>query len=95
MVYVAVIVAALILFLIAAVAVGWGDTLAETPPDGWRTVLPDHRLSGEEVAALRLPLVIRGYRMADVDAVLDRLAGELRVRDAEIAELLARQSADG
>ena len=37
--------------------------------------------------ALRLPVAARGYRMADVDDVLDRLGAELAERDARIAEL--------
>lgn len=45
--------------------------------------------SPEKVAALRFPVVLRGYRMDDVDVVLDRLARELADRDAEIEQLRA------
>ena len=39
---------------------------------------------------LRFSLGFRGYRMDEVDAVLDRVAAELRAPDARIAELEAR-----
>jgi DivIVA domain-containing protein len=39
------------------------------------------------VEALRLPTGARGYRMREVDDVLDRLGAELAERDARIAEL--------
>ena len=42
-----------------------------------------------DVEALRLPLSVRGYRMADVDDALGRLGAELAERDARIAELEA------
>ena len=35
----------------------------------------------------RFPLAARGYRMADVDDALNRLAAELAERDARIADL--------
>lgn len=42
------------------------------------------------VVGMRLPLAARGYRMAEVDDVLDRLAAELAARDARIASLESR-----
>ena len=36
---------------------------------------------------MRLPVALRGYRFAETDLLLDRLAAELRVRDAEIERL--------
>ncbi|OEV26511.1 cell division protein DivIVA, partial [Streptomyces nanshensis] len=40
-----------------------------------------------DVAGLRLAVGVRGYRMEQVDDVLDRLGAELAERDARIAEL--------
>ena len=40
-----------------------------------------------DVDALRFPLAARGYRMADVDDALNRIAAELAERDARIADL--------
>lgn len=50
---------------------------------------PDRPLARADVDALRLPLALRGYRMDEVDDVLDRLSAELSERDARIAELEA------
>ena len=44
-------------------------------------------LDETDVAAVRLPVALRGYRFAETDLLLDRLADELRERDAEIARL--------
>ena len=41
----------------------------------------------EDVGGLRFALAFRGYRMDQVDDVLDRLSVELSERDAEIARL--------
>lgn len=40
-----------------------------------------------DVERLRFPLVVRGYRMADVDDALGRLGAELAEREARIADL--------
>ncbi|MFR9754601.1 DivIVA domain-containing protein [Streptomyces sp. TR06-5] len=62
--------------------------LADAPPDRLHEPLPASRaVSREDVDALRLPTGARGYRMQEVDDVLDRLAAELAERDARIAEL--------
>jgi DivIVA domain-containing protein len=79
----AAIVALLIVFLppgrmIAPVVV------ADVIPDG----LPaTGQLVADDVARIRLPVALRGYRMTEVDAVLDRLAVELELRDRRLAEL--------
>ncbi|MEV5505896.1 hypothetical protein AB0L16_05370 [Streptomyces orinoci] len=73
-----------------AVLGGRGGVLPEAPPDRIAWPLPQDRpLARADVEALRLPVVPRGYRMADTDDVLDRLAAELAERDARIAELEA------
>nr|WSZ98317.1 DivIVA domain-containing protein [Streptomyces sp. NBC_00857] len=70
--------------------VGGGDRalLPETTPEQLVDPLPATRPVGRaDVDALRLPVGMRGYRMADVDDVLSRLGAELAERDARIAEL--------
>ena len=63
---------------IAAVAAGWGTPMYEVEPDRPPSGLPDDRpLQPEDLRRVRFPLALRGYRMADVDALLDRLAREL------------------
>ncbi|MGW4028089.1 DivIVA domain-containing protein [Streptomyces sp. NPDC004838] len=70
--------------------VGGGDSAAlpEAAPEQLVDPLPLTRPLGRaDVEALRLPVALRGYRMADVDDVLGRLGAELAERDARIAEL--------
>ncbi|WFB07569.1 DivIVA domain-containing protein [Streptomyces sp. LX-29] len=75
---------------VTLVVVGGGEraALADAPPDRLDVPLPyDRPLGRADVEALRLPMTVRGYRMADVDDVLGRLGAELAERDARIAEL--------
>ncbi|MEV4332212.1 DivIVA domain-containing protein [Streptomyces sp. NPDC049597] len=70
--------------------VGGGDSAAlpEVAPEQLTDPLPLNRPLGRaDVEALRLPVSPRGYRMDDVDEVLDRLGAELAERDARIADL--------
>ncbi|MCP9962073.1 DivIVA domain-containing protein [Streptomyces somaliensis] len=73
---------------LAVVGGAENEVLPEAPPERLVDPLPLTRpVSRADVEALRLPLAPRGYRMEEVDDVLDRLAAELAERDARIAEL--------
>ncbi|MCT2591923.1 DivIVA domain-containing protein [Streptomyces sp. N2-109] len=62
--------------------------LTDAPPDRLTERLAPHRPLGRaDVDTLRLPMAARGYRMREVDDVLDRLGAELAERDSRIAEL--------
>ncbi|WP_324612862.1 DivIVA domain-containing protein [Streptomyces specialis] len=62
--------------------------LAGAEPGRLADPLPMDRPGGpSDVVRVRLPVAPRGYRMAEVDDVLDRLAAELAERDARITEL--------
>ncbi len=53
-------------------------------------MLPDDLpVLGDDVRAVELSVTVRGYRMAEVDWLLDRLAQVLDERDAEITSLRA------
>lgn len=82
---------------VALIALGVGGGLSEAAPDRLDQPLPpDRALDRADIDTLRLPLAVRGYRMAEVDDVLDRVAAEIAYRDARIAELegaLARERA--
>jgi DivIVA domain-containing protein len=79
-----------VLFGIAVLAMGRGGGLRPVDPDRIEPDLPESRaLSSRDVELLRLPVGLRGYRMREVDEVLDRLAAELAGRDREIARLEA------
>ncbi|MFD9489800.1 DivIVA domain-containing protein [Streptomyces sp. NPDC059991] len=76
--------------------VGGGDdaVLPETGPERLTDPLPAGRpVERADIDALRLPVAARGYRMADVDDVLSRLAAELAERDGRITDLQEALSA--
>ncbi|NBM17220.1 DivIVA domain-containing protein [Streptomyces sp. GC420] len=81
---------------LAVVGGGEGGPLAETSPDRVVDPLPAARaVSREDVESLRLPVAVRGYRMAEVDDVLNRLGAELAERDDRIARLEAELAGAG
>ncbi|HET7476657.1 MAG TPA: DivIVA domain-containing protein [Dermatophilaceae bacterium] len=61
------------------------STLAHEPLPDW----PVGSVGPEQVLALGFDRALRGYRMDQVDDVLDRLAEELAEREARIAALSA------
>ncbi|MCD0485672.1 DivIVA domain-containing protein [Streptacidiphilus sp. ASG 303] len=81
---------AVVVGVAALVALGAGGSMPEAVHDRLVPVLPrDRPLDRGDVDGLRLPMALRGYRMDEVDDVLDRLGAELALRDARIAELEA------
>ena len=83
-------VALALLAAVAVVAAGQGGAMSEASPDLPPTGVPDGRLEPEDLRDVRFASAVRGYRMEQVDEVLDRLAGELAERDRRIAELESR-----
>ena len=79
---------------IAVVAAGRGEGLIPSDPErSPRGVLPAGEVGRPDVDALRFTLALRGYRMDEVDDVIDRLLAELDRKDARIAELEAPTTA--
>jgi DivIVA domain-containing protein len=82
---------------IAVVATGrWGglpDAEPERSPRG--ELAADGELDRLAVDGLRFSLALRGYRMDEVDNVLDRLVDELERRGERISELEARLADEG
>lgn len=76
-----------VLFGTAVLATRADPLLAPAPRDRPDVELPDRPLAAQDVAAVRFSMALRGYRMSEVDAVLDRLAAELDARDRRIADL--------
>ncbi|MFD3324252.1 DivIVA domain-containing protein [Streptomyces sp. NPDC058701] len=77
---------------LAVVGGGSEAVLPEAEPDRVADGLPETRpVVRADIDALRLPVAPRGYRMAEVDDVLERLAAELAERDARIARLTAER----
>lgn len=77
-----------LLFLLASFAFGRGERLAPMHPDVSPVVLPAARpASGRDVRQLRMSVVVRGYRMSEVDWILDQLAEQIDERDRELDRL--------
>jgi DivIVA domain-containing protein len=80
-----------LLFLGASVLLGRGETQPPAELDRSPVELPDDRpVTADDIRALRISPVFRGYRMTEVDWLLDQFALVLDERDAEIAALTAR-----
>ena len=82
-----------LLFLGGSLLLGRGET--QPPAEFGRSPveLPDDRpVVGDDVRALRISVALRGYRMSEVDWLLDQFAQVLDERDAEIAALRATAS---
>jgi DivIVA domain-containing protein len=80
-----------LLFLGASVLLGRGETQPPAELDRSPVELPDDRpVTADDVRALRISGAFRGYRMTEVDWLLDQFALILEERDAEIAALTAR-----
>ena len=82
-----------LLFLGASVLLGRGETQPPAELDRSPVELPDDRpVTADDVRALRISVAFRGYRMTEIDWLLDQFALVLEERDAEIAALTARLS---
>lgn len=68
----------LVLGAIAVVAAGRGTPMAEAYDDRPDVVVPaTGLLTSADLRQVRFPLAVRGYRMQEVDALLERLARQL------------------
>jgi DivIVA domain-containing protein len=86
--WIMVLVVGVVLFGVAAVAAGHGDAMREVYPDRPEIPLPpDRPLRADDLAAVRFSVGFRGYRMDEVDELVDRVTSELETRDKRIAEL--------
>lgn len=81
---------AAVVFLLASVVFGRGEELPPLPPGASPTRLPTSGITAEDVRDVRFQLVVRGYKMSEVDWVLRRVGAELAELRAEVADLRAR-----
>ena len=80
-----------LLFLAGSLLLGRGETQPPAELDRSPVELPDDRpVTGDDVRALRIAPAVRGYRMTEVDWLIDQFAQALDERDEEIARLRAR-----
>src|SRR5690349_14011847 len=69
---------------VAVVAAGKGSPLSDEHGDSPDALVPARGpLHGEDLRRVRFSLAARGYRMAEVDALLDRLAAQLEENDGQ------------
>jgi DivIVA domain-containing protein len=76
-----------VLFVAGVLATRDGDVLVDVAPDDPDLELPLGPLQPEDIRRVRFGLVVRGYRMREVDQVLERLADEVAARDARLLAL--------
>ena len=80
-----------LLFFGGSVLLGRGETQPPAELGRSPVELPDDRpVVSDDVRALRISVAVRGYRMTEVDWLLDQFAQVLDERDAELADLRAR-----
>jgi DivIVA domain-containing protein len=83
-----ILVSAGVIFAIFAVTVGRGGSMTQFQPDWPGQPLPQDRpVRASDLADARFSVAFRGYRMAEVDEALDRLAIEIAQRDERIQQL--------
>ncbi len=76
---------------VAVVAAGRGTPMQPAYDDAPDALVPaEGPLTAADLRRVRFPIALRGYRMAEVDALLDRLAEE-----REEAEARSRREAPG
>lgn len=85
----AVAVVAVVAVLIARGEPVLADDPAQAPALAWPLSDP---IQSEDLEQVRFTVALRGYRMDEVDRVLDDLRQALAQRDTRLAELLAQES---
>jgi len=69
---------------VAMLAAGRGEPMAPAYDDRPDAAVPrDRPLVADDLGSVRFSLAVRGYRMSEVDALLERLAAEMRARETE------------
>lgn len=70
---------------VAVVAAGRGVPLAPAYDDRPDSLVPaDRPLSADDLRRVRFPVALRGYRMVEVDALLDRIVAEYERRESDM-----------
>jgi DivIVA domain-containing protein len=76
-----------LLFLGGSLLLGRGETQPPAELDRSPVELPDDRpVVADDLRTLRISVAFRGYRMTEVDWLLDQFAQTLEERDAVLAE---------
>ena len=78
-----------VLFVAAVVATRNDEVLIDVLPDAADLDLPTTAIQAQDLAGLRFSQALRGYRMEEVDGVLERVSAELADRDRRLGALQA------
>ena len=76
-----------VLCFVVALMLGLGGGMGRPTSSLSHEPLPEGDLHDEDLAELTFDVTARGYRMSQVDGVVDRLRRELREKDEQIAFL--------
>ncbi|MFV0534886.1 MAG: DivIVA domain-containing protein [Cumulibacter sp.] len=68
---------AVLLFFVATAVFGPGERPEQVSTERGTHLPVDRDLTAEDLRAMELPVVARGYRMSDVDALIERMARQL------------------
>lgn len=82
-----VVIVAVVVFGIVAIVMGRGDLMDDEPSAVPMPELGEQAVTDADLRGLTFSVAVRGYRMDQVDHVIDRLGQELTRRDERIAEL--------
>ncbi|ACU95705.1 DivIVA domain-containing protein [Saccharomonospora viridis] len=82
---------AAVVFLLASLVFGRGEELAPLAPGSSPTRLPAEDITGKDVEHVKYQVVLRGYKMSEVDWVMSRLGAEIDLLRARVAELEAER----
>jgi DivIVA domain-containing protein len=85
---------AIVLFGVGSVVFGRGERLPPLPRATTATVLPASEVTGADVDALRFSQTLRGYKVSEVDWVLERLGQELDQLRGQLAAVRAAYGID-
>ncbi|WP_298176173.1 DivIVA domain-containing protein [Saccharomonospora sp.] len=86
---------AAVVFLLASLVFGRGEELAPLAPGSSPTRLPAEDITGKDVEGVKYQVVLRGYKMSEVDWVMSRLGAEIDLLRARVAELEAERGSCG
>lgn len=83
-----------VVFAVVWFVFGRGEDLPALDPDTTLTRLPRAGITGADVRDLRFALVFRGYKQAEVDWALEKLAREIDELRGVVLDLQGREAND-
>jgi DivIVA domain-containing protein len=78
------IVIVIVMGVLGAVAAGKGGSMPQAYSDKPDATVPDGDITAADLASVRFTTSLRGYRMSEVDDLLDRLAAQLGATPEDI-----------